>query len=66
MVSKIGTTPLAAVLESSPAVVDGVVYVVSNDGNVYALNAANGAKLWSSLTAAMLIRLLLLSAAWFT
>jgi hypothetical protein len=35
---------------SSPAVVDGVVYVGSLDGNVYALNAVNGAKLWNYLT----------------
>ncbi len=32
---------------SSPAVVNGVVYVGSGDGNVYALNASTGAKLWS-------------------
>src|SRR5208282_713818 len=32
---------------SSPAVANGVVYVGSNDGNVYALNASTGAKLWS-------------------
>lgn len=32
---------------SSPAVVDGVVYVGSGDGNVYALNASSGVKLWN-------------------
>lgn len=32
---------------SSPAVVHGVVYVGSEDGSVYALNAATGARLWS-------------------
>jgi glucose dehydrogenase len=32
---------------SSPAVVNGVVYVGSDDSNVYALNAGTGAKLWS-------------------
>ncbi len=32
---------------SSPAVVDGVVYVSSDDNNVYALQASNGALLWS-------------------
>ncbi len=32
---------------SSPAVVNGVVYVGSYDGNVYAFNAVTGAKLWS-------------------
>jgi outer membrane protein assembly factor BamB len=34
-------------VESRPAVANGVVYVGSNDGNVYALNASTGAKLWS-------------------
>ncbi|MGC1295812.1 MAG: PQQ-binding-like beta-propeller repeat protein [Alloacidobacterium sp.] len=34
-------------LESSPAVVNGVVYSGSLDGNVYGLNATTGAKLWS-------------------
>jgi PQQ enzyme repeat len=33
--------------QSSPAVVNGVVYVGSYDGNVYALKASTGAKLWS-------------------
>ena len=32
---------------SSPAVANGVVYVGSGDYNVYALDAATGAKLWS-------------------
>ena len=45
-----GVTP-PAVVYSSPAVVGGVVYIGSDDGNVYALNAANGAKLWSYHTA---------------
>jgi outer membrane protein assembly factor BamB len=31
----------------SPAVANGVVYVGSDDNNVYALNASTGAKLWS-------------------
>ena len=34
-------------VESSPAVVDGVVYVGSDDGKVYALSAATGALIWS-------------------
>jgi outer membrane protein assembly factor BamB len=34
-------------VNSSPAVVNGVVYVSSYDGNVYALNASTGALLWS-------------------
>src|ERR1700674_2308342 len=32
---------------SSPAVANGIVYVGSNDGNLYALRASSGAKLWS-------------------
>jgi outer membrane protein assembly factor BamB len=39
-------------VDSSPAVVNGVVYVGSYDDNVYALNAANGAKLWNYTTGA--------------
>jgi outer membrane protein assembly factor BamB len=34
-------------LESSPAVVNGVVYVGSEDFNLHALNAGTGVKLWS-------------------
>ena len=37
---------------SSPAVVDGVVYIGSLDDNIYALNATNGAKLWDYPTGA--------------
>jgi outer membrane protein assembly factor BamB len=33
-------------LISSPAVADGVVYVGSNDGNLYALRASDGVRLW--------------------
>jgi len=32
---------------SSPAIVNGVVYIASADDNVYALNAATGHKLWN-------------------
>lgn len=32
---------------SSPAVADGVVYVGSNDGNLHAINAADGQRRWS-------------------
>lgn len=39
-----------ALVESSPAVVNGVLYVGSDDHNVYALNATTGAKLWSYTT----------------
>src|ERR1700690_174322 len=35
---------------SSPAVANGVVYVGSDDDNVYALNASTGHKLWSYTT----------------
>ncbi|HYA77790.1 MAG TPA: PQQ-binding-like beta-propeller repeat protein, partial [Verrucomicrobiae bacterium] len=35
---------------SSPAVVGGVVYVGSEDGSVYALNAANGEYIWKFTT----------------
>lgn len=35
------------VVESSPAVVDGTVYVGSLDGHVYALDAATGTEIWS-------------------
>jgi outer membrane protein assembly factor BamB len=38
---------------SSLAVVNGVVYLGSDDGNVYALNASTGAKLWSYTTGAV-------------
>ena len=37
-------------IDSSPAVVGGVVYVGSEDDNVYALNAANGIPLWNYTT----------------
>jgi outer membrane protein assembly factor BamB len=33
-------------VESSPAIVDGRVYVGSNDGRFYVLDVASGAKLW--------------------
>lgn len=33
-------------MQSSPAVAGGVVYVGSNDGYVYALNAGTGRRLW--------------------
>ena len=39
----------AAVL-SSPVVVNGTVYVGSDDNNVYALNATTGAKVWGYTT----------------
>jgi outer membrane protein assembly factor BamB len=36
--------------QSSPAVVDGVVYVGSGDDNIYALNASTGALKWAYVT----------------
>ncbi len=38
--------PIGSYIYSSPAVVNGVVYVGSNDGNLYALDAASGSKKW--------------------
>jgi len=35
---------------SSPAVVDGIVYVGASDGNVYALNASTGTLIWNYTT----------------
>ena len=35
---------------SSPAVANDVVYIGSNDYNLYALNAATGSKIWSYKT----------------
>jgi outer membrane protein assembly factor BamB len=35
---------------SSPAVANGVVYIGSDDNNVYALSASTGVKLWSYAT----------------
>ncbi len=37
-------------VDSSPAVVDGVLYVGSGDSNVYAVNAVTGAPLWKYAT----------------
>lgn len=34
-------------IESSPAVVDGTVVIGSNDGTLYALDIASGAKIWT-------------------
>ncbi|MFH1646175.1 MAG: PQQ-binding-like beta-propeller repeat protein [Chloroflexota bacterium] len=40
------TFTTGAAIHSSPTVVDGVVYCGSQDGRLYALDAATGAKLW--------------------
>ena len=42
--------PTGAAVHSSPAVVDGTVYVGSRDGRLYALDAATGAKRWEYRT----------------
>jgi hypothetical protein len=39
-------------MDSSPAVVDGVVYIGSTDSNLYALNAKTGDKIWNYPTGA--------------
>ena len=41
------TYATGAFVESSPAVMNGVVYIGSDDGNLYALNASSGQKMWS-------------------
>src|SRR5438874_2646741 len=41
------SSPTGGVIGSSPAVVNGVVYIGSDDGNMYALDAKTGASLWS-------------------
>ena len=44
------TFPTGGPMDSSPAVVDGVVYLGSYDTNVYALDAESGIKKWEYLT----------------
>lgn len=41
---------LTGAFESSPAVANGIVYIGSDDGNVYALNALTGVKIWNYTT----------------
>ena len=45
--SKIWSYNTGNQVESSPAVISGVVYVGSDDGNVYALNASDGTTIWT-------------------
>ncbi len=47
------TFSAADMIVSSPAVVDGRVYVGSNDGNIYCLNATTGAQVWNYPTTGM-------------
>ena len=35
---------------SSPAIEDGIVYVGSGDGYIYAVNASDGSELWKAAT----------------
>ncbi|MBV9231918.1 MAG: PQQ-binding-like beta-propeller repeat protein [Chloroflexi bacterium] len=44
------TAPTASTILSSPSVANGVVYVGSNDGSLYAFDADTGKKRWSHLT----------------
>jgi outer membrane protein assembly factor BamB len=39
--------PTGYIVISSPAVANGVVYISSNDGNLYALDASTGQRPWS-------------------
>jgi outer membrane protein assembly factor BamB len=47
---RIWTFPTGDFVQSSPAVVEGILYIGSDNGNVYALNASTGTKVWSYLT----------------
>ena len=47
---KLWSYPTFDAVQSSPAVAGGVVYVGSNDGSLYAINAVTGKKLWSYYT----------------
>ncbi len=44
------TWPTGGRVDSSPAVVNGIVYVGSNDGKLYALDGASGALVWAATT----------------
>ncbi|MGB8372848.1 MAG: PQQ-binding-like beta-propeller repeat protein, partial [Halobacteriota archaeon] len=44
------TYTTSGAVESSPAIANGVVYVGSDDGNIYALNATTGKQTWSFAT----------------
>ena len=45
-----GAKAVGVVVPSSPAVSNGIVYVGSYDGSLYAFNATTGAQLWSVYT----------------
>jgi eukaryotic-like serine/threonine-protein kinase len=42
------TATRGSAVDSSPAVANGVVYVGSTDGNLYAFNASTGATKWTA------------------
>jgi len=44
------SVPTDGAVVSSPAVVDGTLFVGSDDGNVYALDTADGSEQWRALT----------------
>ena len=44
------TATTGAVVKSSPAVANGIVYIGSDDGKVYAFNATTGATVWTYTT----------------
>src|SRR5438105_12180650 len=44
------SSPTGGVIGSSPAVANGVVYIGSDDGKMYALDAKTGTRLWSYRT----------------
>ena len=48
--SKLWSFATGSFIYSSPAVVNGVVYVGSEDHSLYALDAHSGTKLWSFTT----------------
>ena len=47
LVARIWSFGTGSYVTSSPAVVNGVVYIGSEDNNVYALDAGSGSKIWS-------------------
>jgi hypothetical protein len=51
--AKLWSYTTGSVVNSSPAVANGVGYVSTGGGNVYALNASTGALLWSYATGAL-------------
>jgi outer membrane protein assembly factor BamB len=42
--------PVGGIIDSSPAIANGVIYVGSSDGGIYALDSSSGAVLWSDAT----------------